>query len=224
VAAVQVKVDGQQAHITLENTRAAATDPRPLLNIAGEVMRGSIATTFREEGSPAGSWPRLALSTLRKRGYTAGHKLLILTGRLFNSITYMTAGDALTIGTNVAYARVQQEGSADYRGGFTGPLTQVQHAVYEAERVSVARYTSSRMQKPKYGSDLRTDKNGVTRRVHMRVVGALNRTVYEVMGHKRHQNIPPRPYLVFRPEDPGRIAEGINAYMAGRSGGTAVAI
>ena len=215
---VTVQVDERQANVQLNELRSAVTDTRPLLNIVGEVMRGSIAKTFREEGSPAGSWPKLAISTLRNRKYTSGHKLLIMSGRLFGSISYTSSADALTIGTNVPYAAVHQFGSADYRGGLTGPLTREQHAAYEAERVNVPAHMGSRLRKLGMGSTLRTDKRGVVRRVHVRIVGPQNRTQFEVRAHKRHQNIPPRPFLVFRPEDPGRMAEAISIYIAGKAG------
>ena len=213
---ITAKVDAGQVRIGLGDLRGSVTDLRPLLNIAGEVMRGSIAKTFREKGSPAGSWPKLALSTLRKKGYTTGHKLLILSGRLFGSITYKSSSDTLTIGTNLVYAAVHQFGSADYRGGFTGPLTREQNAAHEAERVDVGAHTSSRSSKPRYGTDLRTAKNGRTMRVRVRLAGPLNRTQFAVGAHKRHQNIPPRPYLVFRPEDPARIVSAYEAFFGGK--------
>lgn len=200
---VTVQVDERRANIQLNELRDAVTDTRPLLNIAGEVMRGSIAQTFREEGSPAGSWPKLALSTLRKRAYTTGHKLLIMTGRLFGSISYVTTPEALTIGTNVPYAAVHQFGSADYHGGAAA---------------AVPAHASGRLRKLGMGSTLRTDKRGITRRVHVRIVGPEERKQFTVGAHMRRQNIPPRPYLVFRPEDPGRIAEAIGGYIAGRAG------
>lgn len=214
---ITAQVDDAQVRIGLGELRAGVTDVRPLLNIAGEVMRGSIARTFRDEGSPAGSWPKLALSTLKRKGYTTGHKLLILSGRLFKSITYVVAGNSLTIGTNVVYAAVHQFGSRDYRGNFTGPMSQEQHAAYEAERVTVGAHKSSRGQKPRYSFDLRADKNGKMRRVRVRIVGPQNRTHFEVGKHQRHQNIPPRPFLVFRPEDPQRIVDGMQAYLGARA-------
>jgi phage gpG-like protein len=214
---VTAKVDEGTVRIGLGELRAAVTDVRPLLNVAGELMRASIARTFRDEGSPAGSWPKLALSTLRKKGYTTGHKLLIMTGRLFGSISYDTSeGNTLTIGTNLVYARVHQFGSADYRGGFTGPLTAEQHAAHEAERVDVGAHESTRMAKQRYGTTLRQDKKGRTMKVRVKIAGPLHQTTHQVSAHTRHQNIPPRPYLVFRPEDPGRIAEGISALLDGK--------
>ncbi|MGH9580722.1 MAG: phage virion morphogenesis protein, partial [Terriglobales bacterium] len=88
---------------------------RPLLNILGAVMRGSIETTFREQGVPAASWPPLAASTLKRqrRGRGGARQLLVQSGRLKNSITYRGGGEPqakLIIGTNLAYAAIHQLG------------------------------------------------------------------------------------------------------------------
>jgi phage virion morphogenesis protein len=160
-----VKVDNSEVLVGLDETKVAVSDVPLMLRVAGELMRASIARTFRDEGSPAGSWPRLAASTMKKKGYTTGHKLLILSGRLFGSISYQVTGNTLTIGTNRVYAAVQQFGSADRRGGSIGPQAKIAG---------------------------RETKRG------------------------RFQNIPARPYLVFRPEDPKNIASGFEAYLAGK--------
>lgn len=170
---ITVHMDDKEVRIGLGELGAAITDKGPLLRILGELMRGSVARTFRDEGSRAGSWPKLALSTLKKKGYTSGHKLLILSGRLFGSITYTTSDDTLTVGTNVVYAGVHQFGSAD--------------------------------------------KRGRTRTTRKRHEGPANATKVHVGAHERHGNIPARPFLVFRPEDPQRFASGLEAYLAGKS-------
>ena len=88
----------------------AKLGPEPLLNVAANVMRSSIERTFREQGSPAGSWPKLAASTLKRGKGGAGRKILIQSGRLKNSITYQVTGSTLVIGTNLVYAGIQQTG------------------------------------------------------------------------------------------------------------------
>jgi len=206
-----VTVDKSEVLIGLGQFKAAATDRFALLSIVGELMRTSIARTFREEGSPAGSWPKLALSTLKHKGYTTGHKLLILSARLFGSFTYVVSGDTLTIGTNVPYARVQQEGSKDWMGGAAGPRSLDQ-------MLAIGAHAAARTQDFKrYGKDLRTGKDGKTRSVRVREQGPANATRYQVEAHTRRQNIPARPFLVFRPEDPGRFTDGIEAFLRGKA-------
>jgi phage gpG-like protein len=198
---ITAKVEDGQLRVDLGQLRAAVSTPGPLLGIAGEVMRGSIAHTFRDEGSPAGSWPRLALSTLRRKGYTAGHKLLILSGRLFRSISYIVTGNVLTIGTDVPYGAVHQFGSAD-RGSGEGPQARV-----SGRDVRVREHNAMRTFKQRMGKD------GVVRTVRTRQDKSTNVHVSE---HRRFQNIPARPYLVFRPEDPGRIVEAFQEYLGTR--------
>jgi len=113
-----ITINDKAMQISLKNF-SARISPAPLLKIAGEVMRGSVERTFRDQGSPAGSWAPLAASTLKRGKGGAGRKILIQSGRLKNSLTpeagaYRIVGNVLTIGTNLVYAQVQQE------GGFAG--------------------------------------------------------------------------------------------------------
>src|SRR3954471_11664277 len=107
----KITVNDQALQISLKNF-SARIQPPPLLKIAGEVMRGSIEQTFREQGSPAGSWAPLSPSTLaRDRIRGTGRKILIQSGRLKNSITYAIVNrDRLLIGTNLRYAAIHQLG------------------------------------------------------------------------------------------------------------------
>lgn len=209
--AISVAVDDREIRIGLGDLRAGIADRANLLNIAGVLMRASVARTFRDQGSPAGSWPALALSTLRNKRYKSGHKLLILSGRLFGSINYAVEGDTLIVGTNVVYARVQQLGSADRSGGSIGA-----QAKLSDRSVKVSSYDASRISFHRKGYDLRADKNGKLRRTRVRFQGPANRTAFRVGEHSRHQNIPARPFLVIRPEDPQRIVSGMEAFLAGK--------
>jgi phage gpG-like protein len=211
MSAITATVDDREVRIGLGGLRADVVDRGKMLSIAGVLMRASVARTFREEGSPAGSWPALALSTLKNKRYKSGHKLLILTGRLFSSITYVVNADTLTIGTNVIYARVQQQGSADRSGGSIGP-----QAKLIGRGVHVPEHKATRSSFRRKGYDLRADKNGRLRKVRVRFQGPANRADFTVSAHDRHQNIPARPFLVIRPEDPQRIVSGIEAWLDGR--------
>lgn len=197
--ALTVKVDDRGVRAGLGELRGEVTNVRPLLAIAGNLMLGSIARTFRDEGSPAGSWPRLALSTLKKKGYTSGHKLLIMSGRLFGSFTMWIEGNTMTVGTNVPYAAAQNFG--------TGALS-----------VRVAEHGGLRVKKfRQYGKDVRQRKDGRAMTVHVRAQGPDDAARFRVKEHSRRMNIPPRMFAVFRPEDPQRIADGFEAYLAGKS-------
>src|SRR5258708_5528302 len=90
-----------------------------MLNISAQVMRSSFERTFREQGSPAGSWAPLAQSTIDRGRGGAGRKILIQSGRLKNSITYQVSGNQLTMGSNLVYSRIQQQGGNAGRHGRT---------------------------------------------------------------------------------------------------------
>src|SRR5574341_365897 len=113
----QIRINDQDLKVKLRDF-SRRIGGRYLLAAAGEVMQGSIAKTFREEGSPAGSWPALASSTLKR--VTPGHKKLIGRGRLVRSIVYRVEGDErLVIGSNLIYAAIHQlGGEAGRRGPF----------------------------------------------------------------------------------------------------------
>jgi phage gpG-like protein len=191
-----------------------------MLKICSVLMQASVARTFRDEGSPAGSWPRLALSTLKKKGYTTGHKLLVLSGRLFGSITYTIAGSILTIGTALVYAAVHQFGSKDWMGGAEGPRTAEQMTAVGKHRGAhdvALRYEMVEV------VDRHGNKRMVPRGTHLgvangrraKLIGPHNRTFFDVIAHLRRQNIPARPFLVLRPEDPERLTSGVERYLAG---------
>jgi phage virion morphogenesis protein len=111
---IQITVNSQKLEVALHNFTSALR-PEPLLKIAGGVMRGSIEQTFRDQGSPAGSWAPLAASTIRRdRTAGVGRKILIRSSRLKNSVTSAQAqtinGNTLVIGSNLIYAATHQFG------------------------------------------------------------------------------------------------------------------
>lgn len=115
----QINVNDTQLNIALRNFTTAIR-PEPLLRIFGQVMRDSREKTFREQGSPAGSWPSLAASTLKRRKFQTGDKILIRTGRLKNSNTEAVVSNGSTgrllIGNNLVYGAIHQVGGLAGRG------------------------------------------------------------------------------------------------------------
>jgi phage gpG-like protein len=209
--AISYLVDDTDLLIGIGNFRGDLSDRTNLLRIAGELMRASIARTFRDHNR--GTWPALAASTLKKKGYGPGHKLLILSGRLFNSITYAIVNGVLNIGTNLIYAAIQQYGSKDRRGAAIGPQAKladraVKVAAHDFMRVSAYR---------RFGHHEITDSLGRKRNVRSRLSGPANAKKVHVGAHMRHQNIPPRAFVVFRPEDPERITTAFDRYLSGRA-------
>ncbi len=223
-----IQVDNSRVVVALGHFRLGIQHNDELMRILGASMLVSVRRTFREQGSPAGSWAPLAASTIARdpKKYGAGHKLLIDKGTLLNSITFAPFTGGVTIGTNLIYARVQQEGSADRRGAAIGPqakiegrratgssykrLRAIHYTTREVEGSGGAKHNvPTPMKKGKHGI---IDKNGEHRNVSARYQGPLNRDI-AVAGHQRYQNIPPRPFLVLRPEDPTRLRSLTRAYI-----------
>ena len=213
MSGTSITIDQNQLLITLGSLQASVADRSAILRIVGAYMLGSVQTTYREEGFPAGSWPELAESTKRNKAYTAGHKLLVMSGRLFDSLIAAFSSDSVSIGTGVNYARVQFYGSADRQGSQAGGGPKLNR-----DHVHVSAYDALRVVKFRgYGNDARTDKNGKTRNLRVRAQGADNASRYKVGEHDRHQNIPARNPLVFRPEDPANLVIAVNNYFRATS-------
>jgi phage gpG-like protein len=137
--------------------------------------------------------------------------MLIGSGRLLNSIAIHTRGtDQVVLGTNLRYAAVHQFGSKDRGSIGLGPRTEEQ----QNTTVKVKEHAYFQLS-PSLGSGrLKTvDKLGRSRKVRAIIAGPRNQRRVNVAGHARHQNIPARPYLVFRPEDPERLADVAKAYV-----------
>jgi len=102
----------------LEADRAVGTT---LLRAFGVHMQRSIALNFQTEGREdggSGTWVPLHPSTIagRRKGQRADPKILVRTGLLKNSISFMAPPDTedfeLLVGTGVPYGRYHQEGTA----------------------------------------------------------------------------------------------------------------
>jgi phage gpG-like protein len=212
MSTVSVQVDDSGATVALGKFRLNLAQNEELMRDMGGVMLLSIAKTFREEGSPAGSWMPLAPSTVRSYGKkAAGHKLLMMSGRLFRSIRFTTAPGQVLIGpsADVRYAAVHQFGSRDRGSVGIGPRTEKM----DKALVNVKEHSYTRLQNALgTGKHQMTAKSGRSYLVNRRVAGPRNQLRVSVSGHTRHQNIPARPYLVFRPEDPDRLQSAAEAF------------
>lgn len=212
MTAVAVKVDDSKVLVALGRFRLSIQENEELMSEIGAAMLVSIRRTFREQGSPAGSWVPLSPNTIRRnpKKYGAGHKLLIDKGTLLNSITYRAQTGAVVIGTVLKYAPVHQFGSRDRGGVAIGPVTK---AASEATVNVKARSYYRQSTELGTGRMSAADKNGRMRLTRRAILGPRNASLVTARAHSRHQNIPPRPYLVFRPEDPQRIRGVVVRYL-----------
>jgi phage gpG-like protein len=215
MSAEVIRVENGRVLLALNRWRLSMRENEELMARLGASMLASVRRTFRHEGYPDHSWVPLAPSTIRSnpKVYTAGHKLLVLSGLLQNSITYrVTSRGAVEIGTSLIYAAVQQFGSRDRSFGI-GPRT----AEQEAATVDVPAHSRTQRDKRRLGTTEIVDKNGKRRKVRKRIEGPLNAREILVGRHQRHQNIPARPYLVFRAEDVPRMQRITNRYLLERA-------
>lgn len=78
----------------------------PLMREMAAAMGDAVEENFASEGRPAWArWKSNAYWAKRRGG-----KILQKSGRLAGSITQLSDNDEATVGTNVAYARIHQEG------------------------------------------------------------------------------------------------------------------
>ena len=205
-----IQIDSSHTRVALGRFRASLAQKSALMVQIGNLMLKSIYQTFREEGSPSGAWPRLAPSTVAKdaKYYGAGHKLLIGRGTLRSSIHAASGENETTVGTNLVYAAVHQFGSRD-RGWVFGPRTK---AMDEATS-KVKDHTRLFSRGLGVGRMSILNKMGRQQMLRRRVAGPVNQRTVSVGAHTRHQNIPARPYCVFRPEDPERIEKLVAAFV-----------
>jgi phage gpG-like protein len=210
-----VQVDKERVVVALGRLRLSIRENEELMRQIGASQLVSVRRTFREQGVPADSWAPLSPNTVRRnpKKYGSGHKLLIDKGTLLNSITFAPFTGGVVVGTNLAYARVQQEGSADRRGAAIGPQAKI-----DGRSVTVGRHSYMRVRHSKQGDkfgtiDRYTSEGFKIKGKRRKLVSGIKVTKTNVKEHERFQNIPPRPYLVFRPEDPARIRGLVVVYV-----------
>ena len=191
---VTIKVDSSDAALAMATFRLGIADRADLMRTIGAGQLVSVRRTVAEGGSPAGSWPPLSPASLSwNKKYTAGHKLLVNTGRGLNSVSAASDNDSATIGTNVFYMAIQQR-------GWTG-----------SQSVGPYSYTRHTKSRDRFGRQQITNKLGRKQTVRRKLLSGI--ATVHVSGFTRHISIPARPFLVFRPEDPERIASEVKAFI-----------
>ncbi len=227
-----VKVDYEATAVALGRFEAALAQRSELMKVIASGQLVSVRRTFREQGSPADSWAPLSPRTLAsgKSKATAGRKILILSGRLLNSIHAESDDGSATVGTNLVYARVQNDGSADLAGAGVGPQARI-----AGRSVGVGKSSRTFDREIRYGLRTVTGRDGkqhqvpVAQRTGMREItdargrnttvraafqGPRQRKQVSVAAHDRFQNIPARRFMVLRPEDPARIQGQVISFTA----------
>lgn len=109
---IRVDINDADARKLLNELRGRMRDMTPVMDAVGAVYASGAQQRFVDQVDPDGRpWEPLSPVTLagrRKRG--KGAQILRDTGRLMNSISYSTAGNTVTVFTNVAYGATHQYG------------------------------------------------------------------------------------------------------------------
>jgi phage gpG-like protein len=191
MATVTVQCDATHVTVSLRQFALSLQAKYELLRIIGLGQLESVRKTFRDSGM--GSWLPLSEASRRWRKYSGGHKLLINTGLLLNSITFAPQGNSVVIGTVLNYAGIHQY-------GFNG-----------AQSVKPYSYVRRQRSRDTFAKQAITNKLGRRQTVTRKTSSGI--ATVNVHGFTRHIHIPARPFLIFRPEDPARIQEEVQTYV-----------
>ena len=122
-------VDTTGAKVIIDSAIERARNLSDVLNVIGRRAVSEVKLNFQEGGRVpdgwtdswnvkqggsvnSGKWYPLSPDTiLARRREGRGHKILIDTGILMNSITYKVEGNTLLVGTNVPYGAYHQHGT-----------------------------------------------------------------------------------------------------------------
>jgi phage virion morphogenesis protein len=102
--AIKYSIDDMEAKTAVKQLTERLSKPQQALKECGLVLLRSISKTFKAGGRPT-RWKKSARAKKEEGG-----KTLIDTARLMRSITMDVAGNKLTVGTDVKYARIHDLG------------------------------------------------------------------------------------------------------------------
>ncbi|MEI8389567.1 MAG: phage virion morphogenesis protein [bacterium] len=108
---IEIKIEDKEIQQLLKKLIAKTENLRPLMkNIAG-IMMDSVEENFEKEGRPE-KWQELSEVTIKQRKKKGYYPCTILTmrGELAVSITSKYDDNSAIVGTNKAYAAIQQFG------------------------------------------------------------------------------------------------------------------
>ena len=194
-----ITIDAARATLGLAQFRLALQQRESLMKVLAVQELESVYKTFDEQGP---GWPPLSDASLSwNKKYTSAHMLLQNSGRGKASIGAISDNNTATLSTDLFYMRIQQE-------GFDG-----------TQNVAGYSYTRHTATRDTFGRLVITNKLGRKQTVRRKLSSGISTVT--VHGFSRHITIPPRPFLVFRPEDPQRIETTVRdfAVEAARTSG-----
>lgn len=116
------------AQAKLQRLAQIVAKPAQALNQSAQALRRLAQDTFRDERDPWGRpWKTWTPATREQRGRrSASNKILLDTGRMYNSIDAIADDGGVTVGVGTDYASYHQFGNPNHRawGGPVSPLPQ----------------------------------------------------------------------------------------------------
>ena len=194
-ALINVTIQDQGVLEKLTAIQARTENMRPVWANIGQIILESVMRNFREHRAPDGTpWAPVSAAYARwksKKGYSPGN-ILILRGRLMQSIHADPDNGSVTIGTNVVYAAIHQF------GGTFGARSDI------ATRKVVGARTQT----------LAFDESGKflsRRKASKRKTGSVRISIAQISHHA--VDMPARPFLGARDDDWRRITVALQKYI-----------
>ena len=108
---LSVSVEDKAVRGVLSGLGAAAADLRPAMDNIGRMLMTSVDMRFERESDPDGApWVVLAPSTIKRKAKAGRERKLQWSGALRRSITRQADSSSVTVGSNLVYAAIQQNG------------------------------------------------------------------------------------------------------------------
>jgi len=148
--AIAVTIDDRQIREVLQRLLRRSGDLTPVMKAVGQTIRSSVVKNFEAGGRPERWVPTKPISLLirrkilggkpsRRRGPSlGGHKTLIESGRLMNSIAAQASAAEVAVGTNVVYGAIHQLGGKAGRGRKVTIPARPFLAIQEEDSVEIA--------------------------------------------------------------------------------------
>ncbi len=187
---IKIEVDDKDVRALLEKVKRRAEDPAPLMRQIAGIMADEVEENFEKEGRP--KWRPLRPSTIKARA-RKGHwpgKILQVSGKLAASITQKADATSAQVGTNRAYAAIQQFGGT----------------INHSARERVLHFKQAVRGQVTFGRPGTGDKFAKKSKAHYAM---------KVQGKAYQQTIPARPFLVLTDGSLKKIRDKILDWLRG---------
>jgi phage virion morphogenesis protein len=187
---IEMKVDDRELHRVFARKLKECDDLTPLMRALSGIMADSTEENFEHEGRPR--WTPLRPRTIKARAAKGNWpgKILQVRGRLAASIITDHDRHSARIGTNLAYAAIQQLGGTTHHSG----------------RQRIMHFTQASRGKITHGRPGTGDRFASPGKAHYAM---------RTMGKAYDVKMPARPFLQFTSDDLRRMRRKAEDYIGG---------